>query len=249
MTLVPVSTGVADHSVLLVEDDNALAESLRFSLEQEGFRAVVAGDGASALEAVRHDRPLLVLLDLVLPGMTGFDVCRLIRKESNVPILILTCRGSEADRVTGLELGADGYMTKPFSVTELVWRVRAMIRRAAIAGAPAEPSLLRVGPVEMDLGRHETSVRGARVRLRPREFDLLRAFMERPRRLLTREFLIAELWGGEPLGDSRTLDVHIMRLRRLVEADPRSPEHLVTVRGIGYRFLDAPVPAGAQAAS
>jgi two-component system, OmpR family, response regulator RegX3 len=125
-----------------------------------------------------------------------------------------------------------------------------MIRRAAIAGAPAEPAVLRVGPVEMDLGRHETTVRGDRVRLRPREFDLLRAFLERPRRLLSREFLIAELWGGEPLGDSRTLDVHVMRLRRLIEVDPRSPEHLVTVRGIGYRLLDAPVTAGAtQAAS
>ncbi len=245
-----VSTGIADRSVLLVEDDNALAESLRYSLEREGFRVSLSGDGASAIEAVRHDRPTLVLLDLVLPGMTGFDVCRLIRRESNVPILILTCRGSEADRVTGLELGADGYMTKPFSVPELVWRVRAMIRRAAIAGAPADPTLLRVGPVEMDLSRHETTVRGARVRLRPREFDLLRAFMERPRRLLTREFLIAELWGGEPLGDSRTLDVHVMRLRRLIEADPRAPQHLVTVRGVGYRLLDSSLTAGpTQAAS
>lgn len=245
-----MSPGVADRSVLLVEDDQALAESLRYSLELEGFRVGVSADGASAIDAVRRDRPSLVLLDLVLPGMTGFDVCRLIRGDSNVPILILTCRGSEADRVTGLELGADGYMTKPFGVAELIWRVRAMIRRAAIAGAPAEPALLHVGPVEMDLGRHETTVRGARVRLRPREFDLLRAFMERPRRLLTREFLIAELWGGEPLGDSRTLDVHVMRLRRLIEVDPRSPVHLLTVRGIGYRFVDAPAAAGpAQAAS
>ena len=249
MTLVAVSTGVADRSVLLVEDDHALAASLRYSLEREGFRVSVSGDGVEAIETIRHDRPLLVLLDLVLPGMTGVDVCRLIRKESNVPILILTCRGSEADRVTGLELGADGYMTKPFSVTELVWRVRAMIRRAAIAGAPAEPTMLRVGPVEMDMGRHETTIRGARVRLRPREFDLLRAFMERPQRLLTREFLIAELWGGEPLGDSRTLDVHVMRLRRLIEVDPRSPEHLVTVRGIGYRLVDSTASRQAQAVS
>ena len=162
VTLVAVSTGVADRSVLLVEDDHALAASLRYSLEREDFRVSVSGDGAEAIETIRRDRPVLVLLDLVLPGMTGFDVCRLIRKESNVPILILTCRGSEADRVTGLELGADGYMTKPFSVTELVWRVRAMIRRAAIAGVPAEPSLLRFGPVEMDLGRHEATVRAAR---------------------------------------------------------------------------------------
>jgi DNA-binding response OmpR family regulator len=247
--LVAVSTGVADRSVLLVEDDHALVASLRYSLEQEGFRVSVSVDGVEAIETIRRDRPLLVLLDLVLPGMTGFDVCRLIRNESNVPILILTCRGSEADRVTGLELGADGYMTKPFSVTELVWRLRAMIRRAAISGAPAEPMVLRFGPVEMDLSRHEATVRGARVRLRPREFDLLRAFMERPQRLLTREFLIAELWGGEPLGDLRTLDVHVMRLRRLIEVDPRSPEHLVPVRGIGYRFTEPAASRTAQAVS
>jgi two-component system response regulator RegX3 len=230
---VAVTRAAQAPSVLLVEDEPSLAESIRYSLERECCQVTVAADGELAVQLSRDQRPSLVLLDLMLPKLSGLDVCRLIRQESTVPILMLTAKGAEADKVAGLELGADDYMTKPFSMRELVSRVRAQLRRVAMTVTPPPGRVVRGGPVELDPERHE-----ATVRLTPREFELLRTFVERSGRLLTRDFLIAELWGDDYFGDTRTLDVHVKRLRHKIELDPRTPTHLVTVRGLGYRFLD-----------
>ncbi len=223
--------------VLVVEDEASLADAVRYNLEREGFRAVVAADGPSALERFEAERPGLVILDLMLPGMSGLDVCREIRARSAVPIVILTAKDAEADKVAGLELGADDYVTKPFSMRELVSRVRAHLRRAGMLAPAAAEEVLRGGPVEMDVARHEVRVRGEPVALPPKEFQLLEAFLRRRGRLLTRTFLIEEVWGPDYVGDTRTLDVHVKRLRRKIERDPHRPEHLVTVRGLGYKFV------------
>jgi two-component system, OmpR family, response regulator RegX3 len=231
----------AGSSVLLVEDEPSLAESIKYSLERECCRVVVAGDGELAVQLSQEERPAMIVLDLMLPKLSGLDVCRLIRQESNVPILILTAKDTEADKVAGLELGADDYVTKPFSMRELVSRVRAQLRRAAMTGeTTVQTEILRGGPVELDLDRHEATVRGEAVKLTPREFGLLALFLERKGRLLTRDLLISELWGHDYFGDTKTLDVHVKRLRQKIELDPRQPAHLVTVRGLGYRFLDDP---------
>jgi len=240
----PRTTATADPAgasgvrVLIVEDEPSLAESIEYTLEREGFRPIVAPDGAAAIERFRTDRPGLVLLDLLLPQLSGLDVCRIIRAESTVPIVILTAKGAESDKVAGLELGADDYVTKPFSMRELVSRVRAQLRRAGMGGGDDEVELLTGGPVVMDVPRHEVRVKGALVTLPPKEFELLEAFLLRKGRLLTRDFLIGEVWGADYYGDTRTLDVHVKRLRQKVEADSHRPEHLVTVRGLGYRFVD-----------
>jgi two-component system, OmpR family, response regulator RegX3 len=225
--------------ILVVEDEESLAESVRYNLEREGYGVRVAGDGRRALERFRSDEPSLVILDLMLPEISGLDLCRTIRAESDVPIIMVTAKDSEADRVAGLELGADDYVTKPFSMRELISRVRANLRRARQAVAPeASEEMLTGGRVQMDVGRHEVSVGGASVDLPPKEFELLEAFLRRKGRLLTREYLIEEIWGPDYFGDTRTLDVHIKRLRRKVERDPHLPEHLQTVRGLGYKFVD-----------
>ncbi len=225
--------------ILIVEDEESLTESLRYNLERDGFRVGVARDGRRALEAFRDKPPDLVILDLMLPEMSGLDVCRAIREESNVPIIIVTAKDAEADKVAGLELGADDYVTKPFSIRELVSRVRANLRRATRPQAPAGPEeVLEVGPVTMDVSRHEVLVRGEPVAFPPKEFELLESFLRRRGRLLTREFLIDDVWGPEYFGDTKTLDVHVKRLRRKIEEDPHRPVHLVTVRGLGYKFVD-----------
>ena len=228
------ASGVA---ILVVEDEASLADAVRYNLEREGFRVAVAADGPSALERFEAERPGLVILDLMLPGMSGLDVCREIRARSAVPIVILTAKDAEADKVAGLELGADDYVTKPFSMRELVSRVRAHLRRAGMPAPAAAEEVLRGGPVEMDVARHEVRVRGEPVALPPKEFELLEAFLRRRGRLLTREFLIEEVWGPDYFGDTRTLDVHVKRLRRKIERDPHRPEHLLTVRGLGYKFV------------
>jgi two-component system, OmpR family, response regulator RegX3 len=235
----PAATPEPSAHILVVEDEEALAESVRYTLEREGFRVSVATDGRRALERFRVDRPALVILDLMLPEISGLDVCRTIRAESDVPIIVVTAKDSEADKVTGLELGADDYVTKPFSIRELVSRVRAHLRRASmnVGIGPAE-EVLRGGPVEMDVGRHEVRVRGEAVGFPPKEFELLEAFLRRKDRLLARLFLIEEVWGADYVGDTKTLDVHVKRLRQKIEVDPHDPRHLVTVRGLGYRFLD-----------
>jgi two-component system response regulator RegX3 len=226
-------------SILVVEDEEALADSVRYNLEREGYAVEVAGDGRTALERFRARPADLVILDLMLPEMSGLDVCRALRADSSVPIIIVTAKDSEADKVAGLELGADDYVTKPFSVRELVSRVRANLRRAVPAATTADPpdDLVEAGPVRLDVARHEVTVRGEVIELPPKEFELLEALVRRPGRLLTRDYLIEEIWGPDYFGDTRTLDVHVKRLRRKVEADPHRPEHLVTVRGLGYKFV------------
>src|SRR5918992_130050 len=224
--------------ILIVEDESSLAESMRYNLDREGFRVGVAPDGAVALESFRKDRPDLVILDLMLPRVSGLDVCRAIRADSTVPVIIVTAKDAEADRVAGLELGADDYVTKPFSMRELVSRVRANLRRAGIGRAAPLEEVVVGGPVEMDVARHEVRIRGAATDLPPKEFELLETFLRRGGRLLTRDFLIDTVWGPGYFGDTKTLDVHIKRLRQKIEVDPHHPEHLMTVRGLGYKFVE-----------
>ena len=224
--------------ILIVEDEESLADSVRYNLEREGYAAVVAGDGRTALARFRSDPPALVILDLMLPQLSGLDVCRAIRAESEVPIIIVTAKDAEADKVAGLELGADDYVTKPFSVRELISRVRANLRRSRMRAVAVSDDRLVAGGVEMDVVRHEVRVHGEPVGFPPKEFELLEAFLRRRGRLLTREFLIEEVWGADYVGDTKTLDVHVKRLRRKIEADPHRPAHLLTVRGLGYKFVD-----------
>ncbi|MDP8956418.1 MAG: response regulator transcription factor [Actinomycetota bacterium] len=224
--------------VLLVEDEQALADTISYSLSREGFDIAVADDGEAALERFRSEGPALVILDLMLPRLSGLDVLRLIRSESTVPVIVLTAKDSEADKVAGLELGADDYMTKPFSVRELVSRVRAHLRRAEMAPLARQSERLRGGPVELDPERHESSVNGRSLQLTPKEFELLEVLLERKGRLLTRDYLIQEVWGADYFGDTKTLDVHVKRLRQKIEEDPHNPRHLLTVRGLGYKFID-----------
>jgi two-component system response regulator RegX3 len=224
--------------ILLVEDEESLAESVRYSLEREGFAVIVASDGRRAIERFRADQPDLVILDLMLPEMSGLDVCRLIRQESTVPIVVVTAKDAEADKVTGLELGGDDYHTKPLSVRELVSRVRAHLRRVHMTAASPAEELLAGGPVQMDVSRHEVRIQGELVAFPPKEFELLETFLRRKGRLLTRDFLIEEVWGHDYFGDTKTLDVHVKRIRRKVEDDPHTPNHLMTVRGLGYKFVE-----------
>ena len=232
-------TGGDPARILVVEDEESLAETVRYNLEREGYRVSVAPDGRRALERFGTEAPALVILDLMLPEISGLDVCRQIRQVSQVPIVMLTAKDSEADKVTGLELGADDYVTKPFSVRELVSRVRAHLRRAAMSRSDDEDEEpLVAGPVRMDVPRHEVRVDGDVVEFTPKEFELLETLIRRRGRLLTRDRLIAEVWGGDYFGDTKTLDVHVKRIRQKIERDPHRPEHLVTVRGLGYRFLD-----------
>ncbi|MDQ4143333.1 MAG: response regulator transcription factor [Actinomycetota bacterium] len=223
-------------SILVVEDESAMAEALQYSLEREGYRVVVASDGRQALRAVRVAAPHLVLLDLMLPEISGVDLCRMIRSESNVPILVVTAKDTEVDKILMLELGADDYVTKPFSMRELLSRIRANLRRYSLITLDPLPPAVVVGPVEIDLAAHRVSIRGANVTLPPKEFALLETLVTRSGRLLTRDFLISEVWGVDYFGDTRTLDVHVKRLREKVEVNPRNPVHLKTVRGLGYKF-------------
>jgi two-component system response regulator RegX3 len=227
----------AGTRILLVEDEQSLADSVRYNLEREGFTVVVAADGRRAIERFRDDPPALVILDLMLPELSGLDVCRMIRAESEVPIIMMTAKDSEADKVTGLELGADDYVTKPFSIRELVSRVRAHLRRSRMSSDVRPEEILEGGPVTMDVDRHEVRVSGSVVAFPPKEFELLEAFLRRKGRLLTREYLIDEVWGPDYFGDTKTLDVHVKRIRHKIEADPHRPARLVTVRGLGYKYM------------
>ena len=224
--------------ILLVEDEPSLVETVRYALEREGFGVTVARDGREALERFAAEPPDLVLLDLMLPAVSGLDVCRRIRESSMVPIVIVTAKDAEADKVAGLELGADDYVTKPFSVRELVSRVRANLRRSQMTVSDAAGEVLTGGPIRLDAARHEVTVHGDPVSFPPKEFELLESFLRSPGRLLTRERLIQRIWGGDYVGDTKTLDVHVKRLRQKIERDPHEPEHLLTVRGLGYKFVD-----------
>ncbi len=227
----------AETRVLVVEDEESLAESIAYNLRREGYTPQIITDGSQVLGAVLSDPPSLILLDLMLPGMNGLDVLRALRAEkSTVPVIIVTAKDTEADVVTGLELGADDYVTKPFSMRELLSRIRALLRRSA----PPERKrmVLRGGPVVMDLDRHEVTVRGNPVKLRPKEFELLEALLARKGDLVPREVLLEEVWGYTFFEDTKTLDVHVKRLRAKVEEDPTKPTHIITVRGFGYKFAD-----------
>jgi two-component system response regulator RegX3 len=233
------STDLKPSRILIIEDEPGLAESVKYALESEGFDVTIAASGFAGLDAARRTDPDLVLLDLMLPEMSGLDVCRQIRLSSDVPIVMLTAKDSEADKVTGLELGADDYLTKPFSMRELIARVRAQLRRAAKTGLLADSNeVLRGGPIELDIDAHVARVGGTEVELRPKEFELLESLMRRKNRLAARHTLIDEVWGPSYFGDTKTLDVHIKRLREKLEADSSKPNHIVTVRGLGYKFVD-----------
>jgi two-component system, OmpR family, response regulator RegX3 len=239
VTLSPIES--RRHRVLIVEDEPGLAESVKYALGAEGFEVLVAESGVGGLELARSHQPDLVLLDLMLPGMSGLDVCRQIRAGSDVPIIMLTAKDAESDKVAGLELGADDYVTKPFSMRELTARVRAHLRRAGKSGVLAVSNeILRGGRIELDIDAHEMRVNGETVDLRPKEFELLESLMRRKNRLAARHALIDEVWGPSYFGDTKTLDVHIKRLRQKLETDPSKPVHIVTVRGLGYKFMDEP---------
>ena len=222
--------------VLLIEDEESLGEALEYQLQREGFEVERAVDGLAALEKFRTAGADLVLLDLMLPGMGGEDICKEIRKSSNVPIIMLTARDGDIDKVVGLELGADDYITKPFNTRELLARMRAVLRRTA-KEAPAAGRVLEGAGVRLDPDRFEATVGGEEVHLPRKEFELLEILMENAGRVLTRETLIDQIWGPDYFGDTRTLDVHIKRLRAKFEPVPHEPKHLVTIRGLGYKFI------------
>jgi two-component system response regulator RegX3 len=224
--------------VLIVEDEESFADPLAFLLRKEGFTTAIAGTGQDALEEFDRNGADIVLLDLMLPGMSGTDVCKALRTRSAVPVIMVTARDSEIDKVVGLELGADDYVTKPYSARELIARVRAVLRRGGEGGTEVDglPGVLEAGPVRMDVERHVVSVNGAAVALPLKEFDLLEYLLRNVGRVLTRGQLIDRVWGADYVGDTKTLDVHVKRLRSKVEDDPGAPKHLVTVRGLGYKF-------------
>ncbi|MFE3291050.1 winged helix-turn-helix domain-containing protein [Rhodococcus sp. NPDC059234] len=225
-------------NVLIVEDEESLADPLAFLLRKEGFETTVVSDGPSALAEFDRSGADIVLLDLMLPGMSGTDVCKQLRARSGVPVIMVTARDSEIDKVVGLELGADDYVTKPYSARELIARIRAVLRRGADNDADAVLSdgVLEAGPVRMDVDRHIVVVGGETVTLPLKEFDLLEYLLRNSGRVLTRGQLIDRVWGADYVGDTKTLDVHVKRLRSKIEADPAKPEHLVTVRGLGYKL-------------
>ncbi len=221
--------------VLVVEDEESFRDALGFMLRKEGYDVEVAADGLAALEQYERNGADLILLDLMLPGMSGTDVCRTIRQRSRVPIIMVTAKDTEIDKVVGLELGADDYVTKPFSSRELTARIKAVLRRGPEADEAA-PLTVEAGPVRMDVERHVVSVRGEEVALPLKEFDLLELLLRNAGRVLTRGQLIDRVWGSDYVGDTKTLDVHVKRLRSKIETDPANPAHLLTVRGLGYKF-------------
>jgi two-component system, OmpR family, response regulator RegX3 len=223
--------------VLIVEDEESFADPLAFLLRKEGFTAAVASTGQQALEEFDRNGADIVLLDLMLPGMSGTDVCKALRQRSAVPVIMVTARDSEIDKVVGLEIGADDYVTKPYSARELIARVRAVLRRGGESpDGELLPQVLAAGPVRMDVERHVVTVDGVEIPLPLKEFDLLEYLLRNVGRVLTRGQLIDRVWGADYVGDTKTLDVHVKRLRSKIEPDPASPRHLVTVRGLGYKF-------------
>jgi two-component system response regulator RegX3 len=221
--------------ILVVEDEESFRDALSYMLRKEGFEVQLAGTGNAALEAFDRHGADLVLLDLMLPGLSGTEVCRALRARSAVPVIMLTAKDSEVDKVVGLELGADDYVTKPYSTRELVARIRAVLRRHA---EPDElvSTTVEAGPVRMDVDRHVVSVRGEPVAMPLKEFELLELLLRNAGRVLTRGQLIDRVWGSDYVGDTKTLDVHVKRLRGKIEPDPSAPQHIVTVRGLGYKY-------------
>ena len=224
-------------SVLVVDDEPSFTEALSVGLRREGFEVRSAADGRAALAEIREEEPDLVLLDVMLPGMSGLDVCREIRKQSRVPLIMVTARGEEIDAVVGLEVGADDYVAKPYRLRELVARMRAVLRRAS--GQPPEgtdAASLAEGDVALDIDRHEVRVRGELVALALREFELLAYLLAHAGRVVTRESLMQNVWGYSYVGDTKTIDVHVKRLRAKIEDDPSHPQRITSIRGLGYRY-------------
>jgi two-component system OmpR family response regulator len=227
--------------VLVVEDDQTLSGVLKYNLSKEGYAVLNAANGVEALEVARSENPDIILLDLMLPKLDGLEVCRILRKESSVPILMLTAKSEEVDRVVGLELGADDYMVKPFGVRELMARVRAMLRRRQIlkqesATVHADAPVIKANSLEMDETRHAALLKGKPLELTPKEFDLLAFLVKNLGQVFKREQLLDKVWGYDYAGDTRTVDVHISWLRQKIEDDPQHPQHLITLRGVGYKF-------------
>ena len=222
--------------VLVVEDEESFSDALSYMLRKEGFEVAIAATGPDALDQFERNGADLVLLDLMLPGLPGTEVCRQLRAKSSVPVIMVTAKDSEIDKVVGLEIGADDYVTKPFSSRELVARIRAVLRRHGGQTEELEDAALEAGPVRMDVERHTVSVGGNGVQLPLKEFELLEMLLRNAGRVLTRMQLIDRVWGADYVGDTKTLDVHVKRLRAKIEPDPALPRYLVTVRGLGYKF-------------
>jgi DNA-binding response OmpR family regulator len=227
-----------DKRILIVEDDPTLLSVLQYNLDKEGYGVITAVDGVQGLEAARTQKPDLVILDVMLPKMNGFEVCRILRHEMTVPIFILTAKDDEIDKVVGLDMGADDYMTKPFKMRELLARVRAIFRRAEMKEInPADSaSLIKTGELEIDIARHKATLQGAPLDLTPKEFELLSFLARNPGIVFNRDQLLEKVWGYDYAGDTRTVDVHIRWLREKLEKNPESPLHLITLRGVGYKF-------------
>ena len=234
------------EKILVVDDEKALQETLAYNLVRQGYEVEISGDGPSALEAARTFKPDLILLDVMLPGIDGFELCRILRQDMNTPVLMLTARDDEIDRVVGLEVGADDYMTKPFSMRELLARVKAMLRRVrlireevksnAVAEEKTTPAPMLYGNLNIDLMRREATLDGHVLALKPKEFELLIYIARHKGQVLTREAILEQVWGWNYFGDSRTVDVHMRWLREKIEVDPSHPVRIVTLRGAGYRF-------------
>jgi len=233
---------MASSMIMIVEDDQTLLGVLKYNLAKDGYGVVTAIDGAQALEVARSEKPELIVLDIMLPKLDGFEVCRILRREMTVPILMLTAKTEEIDKVVGLELGADDYMTKPFSMREFLARIRAMLRRTEMmkqeiaSSKEVKPSVVKVGSLEIDPVRHQVSLSGSLLDLSPKEFDLLAFLASNQARVFSRDYLLEKVWGYDYAGDTRTVDVHIRWLRQKIEVDPAHPRHLLTVRGVGYKF-------------
>ena len=223
-------------SVLVVEDEENLLAAIKYNLEREGYRALTATDGEQGLRKAAQEDPDLLVLDVMLPVLDGFEVCRIVRRESDVPILFLTAKDQEMDRVVGLELGADDYVVKPFSMRELLARVRAMLRRPRTGAGQSQPERIVAGDLELDLSSHTLKRGGEAVALKPRAFELLALLMSHRGRVFTRDQVLERLWGMDFIGDARTVDVHVRWIREKIEKDAGRPTRIVTVRGVGYRF-------------
>ncbi len=247
MAIPDVEEHMAGESILVVEDESNIAKLLTMYLEKDGYRVSVARDGQQGLERFEREHPDLVILDLLLPKMDGLEVCRRIRRQSFVPLLMLTAKKDETDKIVGLELGADDYMTKPFSPREMVTRVRAILRRAkqsTVATAGVD-GLMEFGELKIDVPRHEVRVGPRLITLTAKEFDLLRTLAASPGKVYSRDALLNHVWGYDYYGDARTVDVHVGTLRKKLEAQPSAPRWIKTVWGIGYKFENAPAEAGA----
>ena len=229
---------MAEKTVLVVEDDSTLQSVLLYNLNKEGYRVEQALDGLDGLEKARSIKPDILVLDVMLPKMNGFEICRTLRQEMAVPILILTAKDDEIDKVVGLDLGADDYLTKPFKIRELLARIRAILRRAEQAAAkpPDTGNLIKTDTMEIDIGRHTVKVRGKQIELTPKEFDLLTLLIRNKGMVFNREQLLEKVWEYGYAGDTRTVDVHIRWLREKIEENPDNPVHLITLRGVGYKF-------------